>query len=262
MAKGAGIDERIYIEENCVGRVDDTSCSRFRLWYPAPFSMILSSGGIGRRRSRLKGRKLLRVGKYVIEDEGAGVIFDYGDMRVWNAEVEPERDCDAEFRDFMRRKPKDEMEKEIQENLRIACVVPAPKPWLENLIPGINKYFDFRIGSLWELPEDVKPTLQLIKRIIDQDCIEVKIDKKKIRFNWVFQGHNNKAEIPVVYPHPWPTISFGVNPFDFERLIKRGTYLGFEKPDSPGKDHGFLYFKDRQGEHLIPIFNIQRGGQS
>jgi hypothetical protein len=261
LGKGAaGSDDRIHIDGNYVGRVGDTSRSRLKLLYRVPFSMILPPAGIGRMRSRLKGKRLRRIAKYVILEEGPGVIFDYGDLRIWNAEVEPEKDRHANLRDFMRRKPQDEMEKEIQDNLRSACIVPPPKPSLVNMIPLINEDFNFQIDSLKELPEDVRPTLHLIKKNTDEEVIGVKIGKKEICFTWNFRGKTNQAEIPAVNPHPWPTISFGVNLFDCERVVRRGTYLGFEKLDSPGKDYRFLYLKDRQGEHLIQIFNIQRGG--
>jgi len=258
-----GSDERIFagihIDGNYVGRLDGTSCSRFRLRFPVPFSMILSPAGIGRMRFKLKDKQLSRVARYVIPDIGPGVIFDYGNLRVWNADLEPEQDRYSDLRDFVGRKPKNEIEKEMQESLRSARDWPPPQPRWENLILLINKYFDFRIDNLMEPPEDVRPILQLIKRNADKEITWVKFGRDKIKFSWFSEGHIPDATIPAAEPHSRQPISFGINLFDFERLIRRGTYLGFENPDSPGKDYGFLYLKDRQGEHLIPIFYIHKG---
>jgi hypothetical protein len=250
------ISTGIHVDGNYVGRADQTSYSRYRLRFPAPFSMILSPEGIGRMRSKLKNKPLCRVARYVIPKEGKGVIFDYGNLRVWNAELEPEPDEYSELRDFMRRTPKGAIEREFQESVRSARDYPPSKPWWENLIPLINKMFDFRIDSLMELPEDVRRNLRYIKRTTDEKVTWVKIGRDDINFTWVLQGNKYKAQIPDINPHPWPTISFEINLFAFERLVRRGTYLGFKNPDSPIKDYWVAYLKDPQGEHLVRIFNI------
>jgi hypothetical protein len=85
--------------------------------------MTLKPVGIKRLGSRLKSRRLQRVA-YVSIPDMKGALFDYGDLRVWNAALKPDE---------------------------------------RNLVPEINKVFDFRIDNFFKLPKDIFLVLKLIE---------------------------------------------------------------------------------------------------
>jgi hypothetical protein len=226
IAKGPTPDKKdaffgIHIEGNYVGRADPYSCSRFRLRSPVPFPMILRPVDIRRLGLRLKAKQLRRVAKYEIPEIGIGFIFDYGDFRVWNAALEPDR---------------------------------------RNLVPMINKQFNFRIDNFLKLPKDITFALPLIKLTFkdvpaSRDgrlAIAVTIGKEICLTRGL-----QEAIIPIPKSRRPRPIAFDINLSAFEKLAGEGTYIGYENPD-PSKDSGSVYLKDEQGEHMIPITHIKK----
>jgi hypothetical protein len=207
----------IHVEENYVGRHDRYSVSRFRLRTAVPFSMILKPVGLRQLGLRLKSRRLQRVAYCTIPDMGKGVLFDYGNLRVWNAALEHEG---------------------------------------RNLVPEVNTGFDFRIDNFFKLPPDILFALELIKLMFKttmdfqtgRAIISITIGKNLS----VYHGpHVTRIRLPKsVRPHP---ISFSANFFSFAKLVTRETIIGYGNPDSAKGTKGRVYLRDQQGEHVVGI---------
>lgn len=183
--------------------------------------MILRPVGIRRLGSRLKGRRLQRVAPYTIPDIGPGVIFDFGDLRIWNAALEPDR---------------------------------------RNLVPVINGRFNFRIDNFLKLPLDIAWALEMIRLNFKDDhdfktgraVITVEIGRE-IRLCYGLP----LASIPVPKSRRRRPVTFGINLLAFEKLIGSKTYIGYENPDPEKKDSGCIYLKD-EGEHVVKKFKIKK----
>jgi hypothetical protein len=205
----------IHVKENYVGWASRYSGSRFRLRSSAPFSMILKPVGIRLLSSRLKTRRLQRVATYNIPEMGPGVIFDYGGLRVWMAALDPD---------------------------------------LKNLVPVVNEGFNFSLDNFFKLPEDFLTTLIFIKLMFKNTrdfktelaVITLKIGRKLS----VYHGpHLTRIRLPKsVRPHPF---CFYTNFLTLERLVGKGTYIGYKNPDRTEKTDGMLYLRSGQVEHAV-----------
>lgn len=79
-----------------------------------------------------------------------------------------------------------------------------------------------------------------------RSAITVEIGKK-LRF--YYDSYVIRIPIPKSYrPRP---ISFLINLSAFAKLVKEGTFIGYENPKATGKSQGRLYLSDQRGEHAI-----------
>ena len=214
----------IHVDGNYVCRVDYDTCSRFRLQSIVPFRMTLASMGLKRLGPRLKNRKLLGVATYVFDDVGPGVIFDFGDLRIWNADL---CHCHSEHK--------------------------------LNFVAKINDMFNFPIDNFIIIPINITGQLEMIKRSVDDDhpSIRMTISKNEIELTLLHEKTPHMLKIEVFKSLIHRPISGVIRDFlKFFKLVGRETFLGYENPDPARKNFVNLYLKN-QGEHRIPLMDIQ-----
>ena len=162
------------IVRDYVFKGNDMSASRFRLSFPVPFDMVLLPSGLMKIKSRLKKKKLIRVAKHEIPGMGKGILFDFGNMRVWNQEIERKIYDHADLG----------LSSEIKRALLSVRDQPIPDVTQHKLNSWVEKIFDIGIDRLIKLPERTVQTLKLAVKTDDDGQILVEIGKKKIVFSW------------------------------------------------------------------------------
>jgi hypothetical protein len=210
----------IHVHEDYVIRFDYFTGSRFKLRSKSPFNMIFYPMGVKRLAPRLKTRKLRGVARYEAEI-GTGVIFDFGDLRIWNMGLYSEVPYRIKYDNF-------------------------------------NKIFNFPIDNFLEFPEDFVGILDTIRRTIDkeQDRIKFAIRKNKIHLTWISDGNPQQVIMRIPKPSIHQPISGEIPGISqFIRLVSRETFLGYENPDPARKGYADLYLKNR-GEHIVRLVNI------
>jgi hypothetical protein len=213
-----------HVDGNYVCEVDYDTCSRFRLQSSVPFRMTLAPMGLKRLGPRLKNRKLREVATYVVDDVGPGVIFDFGDLRIWNADL--------------------------------FHYLSEPKL---NFVAKINDLFNFPIDNYIMLSKYDTGSLDLIKRVVNDDhpSVRMTISKKQVEFTWLHEKIPHMIKIEVIKSLIHRPITGVIRDFlKFFKLVGRETFLGYENPDLVTTNSVRLYLKN-QGEHRILLMDIQ-----
>jgi len=204
---------------------------RYRLPSPAPFDMSLHATAPN-IFGKLKGERLLGAAKFKLSHihegdsyEQDGVIFDYGDLRVWCSEA-------------------------IYWGKKISC---------KELFPKITKALEEgRIENLSVLPNNVKKILDEIRviakldRNVAVDCDEemtVRFDKDRIYIECETEGGAIRENLPIKTFRPLTLMTLTTIPAYFAQAAQQGGLMGVKIDEN--NDPYALYFKDDKLEHLV-----------
>ena len=210
---------------------DPIRVCRYRLPSPSPFDMALHATAPNIFR-KLKGERLLGSAKFKLSHihEGNsykqdGVIFDYGDLRVWCSDA-------------------------VYWGEKISC---------KELFPKITKAFDEgRIENLSVLSNNVKKIVDKIRLIakldrkvgIDYDEeMTVRFDTDGIYFECETEGGAIRENLPINTFRPLTPMTLTTIPAYFAQAAQQGGLMGVKVDEN--NDPYALYFKDDKLEYVI-----------
>jgi len=212
----------IHVSGRYVGAFDDNKASRNRLQSPVPFEMVFPAKLLQQTLTKRK-EKLRAVGKYNLQYYGdieKGVIFDFGNIRLWIPE-HPSENLAAIINRFFVVKP---------DHL---VVVPDS---FKKVISGtrLRKSEFYSPGSIATL----------------------KFEKNKIFYKLESEKGTSEDECSIKSIGPSLSHRLSVNPLDLANVFKGECLMGYVITRRKNNIRSnCLYLKDQRAEHLIQILN-------
>jgi len=231
----------------CVGK-GNLIC-RYRLSVPLPYEIMIDPFNLQTILSKVKNLKVMRMAR-VTYAEVTGIVFDFGEMRIFIPEI-----FEEEFRQYWLKdsiyesKPKTKEDFEILDDLKKVRDLPQP-PVCKNLIPEINSYFKHPCSILFIPPKSIRtilaPFLMAERLTIEISAVtltlsaedeKIKINKQRHQIKFLTAGTGN--------------ISITVRTEDFYKSVISDSLIGTLLLESDNGSRSALYVKNKNMEYLI-----------